>query len=69
MIFFDLVRFEKVRRINMIEWASYRELALRPNIPRKLKCVSVYEDYENGGTVAVGTSFGDVFACSLGTTI
>jgi len=48
------------------EWCAYRQLILRPEIPRKLKCIHLYEDFQNGGMMVIGTSFGDVIACSLG---
>mmetsp|Transcript_25494 Transcript_25494/g.35065 ORF Transcript_25494/g.35065 Transcript_25494/m.35065 type:complete len:193 (+) Transcript_25494:224-802(+) len=66
LIFFDLARFERVRSINLTEWCAYRQLILRPEIPRKLKCIHLYEDFQNGGMMVIGTSFGDVIACSLG---
>ena len=87
MIFYDLVRFDRVRRIDLVQWAADRQLPqlLRANVPRKLKCVHLYEDYNHhydssgetggsggsssGGLIVVGTSFGDVFVCTLGATI
>eukprot|EP01037_Dinobryon_pediforme_P020572 gene20572-21238_t len=49
-----------VRRIDICEWAGYRHLLIRPHVPRKIKCVHLYEDAVNGGMLAAGTSFGDV---------
>ena len=91
LIFYDLVRFDRVRRIDLVQWAADRQLPqlLRANVPRKLKCIHLYEDYNrhydssgetggsggssgggsSGGLIVVGTSFGDVFVCTLGATI
>ena len=85
LVFYDLVRFDRVRRIDMMQWAADRQLPqlLRANVPRKLKCIHVHEDYQHnisrnsgeagsgggGGLIVVGTSFGDVLVCSLGATI
>ena len=84
MIFYDLARFDRVRRIDMVQWAADRQLPqlLRASVPRKLKCIHLYEDYQQnhhtgaetgsgggGGVIVVGTSFGDVLVCKLGATI
>lgn len=69
ILFHDLATFDRIRKIDWLEWCSYRDLVARPDVKRALKCISVLEDAENGGTVAVGTSYGDLAILSIGTNI
>jgi hypothetical protein len=39
------------------------------SVDRKLKSCHLVEDRERGGTLLVGTSYGEVVALSLGTTV
>ena len=69
--FFDVVNFAKIRSVNVLEWCLYRGLLLdhRPDIARRLKCVHLVENHAEGGTMVVGTSYGDVIMFSLGTSV
>ena len=69
IVFFDLVRFDRVRSIDVRFWADYRQLLIRPDIERRIKCAHLEENYETGGTLVLGTSYGEVVALSLGTTV
>lgn len=60
----ELGSLERQRSLNFNEWCT--EIMARPEIPRKLKCMSIVEDYEEGGNMLVGTSYGDVFVISIG---
>ena len=53
------------------EWAGSRGLLPLPSlgIVRRLKSICVNEDAENGGTVVVGTSYGDVFIIGIGSCV
>ena len=50
------------RRLNFT-WCA--NIMLRPDIPRRLKCMSIVENYE-GGNMVVGTNYGDIFVISIG---
>ena len=72
IVIHDLVLFTRIRSINLIEWGWQPDgssLFERPDIPRRLKSMNLEENYETGGTLAVGTSYGDVVMLSLGTTV
>jgi hypothetical protein len=69
IIFFDLISFDRVRSLDIMEWSSYRGLLGRPDINRKLKCISLEENQTSGGNMAIGTSYGDIIMLPLGTTI
>jgi hypothetical protein len=69
--FFDHTTFALVRSVDVLEWCVYKGLMLdaRPDIARRLKCVALQENFTSGGTMAVGTSYGDVVIFALGTTV
>ena len=72
IIIHDLVLFTRVRAINIVEWGTqldYSNIFERPDIPRRIKSMCLEENYETGGSIVVGTSYGDVAVLSLGTTI
>lgn len=69
VLIFDAVKFAKVRTINIMEWCNYRSIIEKPNLPRKIKSLNIHEDYVNGGSLAVGTSYGDIIVFSIGTTV
>ena len=60
----ELGSLERQRSINFNEWCT--NIMERPEIPRKLKCMSIVEDYEEGGNMLVGSSYGDIFVMSIG---
>lgn len=68
VIFFDLARFDRVRSIDIGFWSNYRQLIARPDIERRIKCTHLQENYETGGTLVLGTSYGEIVVLSLGTT-
>jgi hypothetical protein len=67
--FYDMFNFDRVRTIDIMEWCNYRSLLERPDIHRKIKCVSLQENEETGGNLVVGTSYGDIIMLRLGTTV
>jgi WD40 repeat protein len=69
VVLMDLTTFDRIRAVNVVEWASLCGLLERPDIGRKIKCVSLQEDHEYGGMMAVGTSYGDIIMLRLGTTV
>lgn len=69
LAFIDLEGLYIVRKLNLQEEAVKRCLSVRPDVPRRLKCIFLIEDPENGGTVVVGTSYGDVYLVSIGTCV
>ncbi len=44
----------------------YRGLMDRPDVPRRLKCITIHEDPEQGGMMLIGTSYGEVVALGIG---
>lgn len=69
LILHDILSFTRIRSVDIMEWSIYRNLLENPHIHRKLKSVSVFENYDTGGQLALGTSYGDVIMLSLGTTV
>ena len=67
--FLDLEACVVVRKMDILAEAARRELCLRPDVIRRLKCMSLKEDTEEGGTLAVGTSYGDIFIVGIGTCV
>jgi WD40 repeat protein len=53
-----------MREIYVNQWCE--QIIVKPNIPRKLKCMHLVEDAEVGGQLVIGTNYGDVCVCSLG---
>mmetsp|Transcript_3604 Transcript_3604/g.5616 ORF Transcript_3604/g.5616 Transcript_3604/m.5616 type:complete len:595 (-) Transcript_3604:1566-3350(-) len=69
VVFFNMVSFDRIRSLNILEWSVEYDLIKRPDIRRKVKCAHLQEDHENGGNMVVGTSYGDVIMLRLGTTV
>ena len=46
-----------------------KEIGTRPDVIRRLKSIFVREDADEGGTVVVGTSYGDVYIIGIGTNV
>jgi len=66
LLLYELDSLHLIRRLNVLEWCSFKGLISRPDIPRKLKCIDVVEDQEEGGMMVVGTQYGDVVVMSIG---
>lgn len=66
---FDILTFVRIRTIEVMDMCIERSLFVSPNINRRLKSASVYENYTTGGYLAIGTSYGDVVVLPLGTTV
>ena len=64
MILHELGSLIMQRRLNFNDWCA--DIMLRPDIPRRLKCMSIVENEEEGGNMLVGTNYGDVFVISIG---
>lgn len=69
LLFVDLESCNIVRRMDLLGEAVKRGLAPRPDVIRRLKSIFIREDADEGGTVAVGTSYGDIFLVSIGTNV
>ena len=69
LLIHDLISLQRMRRMDLTEWAVYRNLILRPDITRKLKSLAIHEDFENGGTMIVGTSYGEIVVMNIGTQV
>lgn len=69
LILHDIISFARIRTINIMEWSTYKEIISNPHIHRKLKSIHLQENYDTGGQMVVGTSYGDVIFLSLGTTV
>lgn len=65
----DLASLRKVRTLNIQEWALRRGILEAPEIKRTLKCSCVREDFDKGGTIVIGTSYGEIVICSIGTCV
>jgi hypothetical protein len=65
----DVLSFHKIRSVQIMEWSIDRNLLGNAHIERKLKALHVEENYDTGGQLVIGTSYGDVIALSLGTTV
>ena len=60
----DLGTLLVARVIPVNIWCA--SIMLRPEIPRKLKCMHIAENYEEGGKMAVGSHYGEVMVIALG---
>jgi hypothetical protein len=69
VILHDVLTFARIRSVNVMEWAGARNLLMNPTIPRKLKSVHLEENYDTGGQLVIGTSYGELVLISLGTTV
>jgi len=69
LVLHDLRNLLKVRTINCLQWAVYRGLVERPDVSRRLTCLYMIEDAENGGRMTVGTSYGEVYVMDIGTSV
>jgi hypothetical protein len=69
IVFHDLVSHHRIRTINFLEWALEKELVKdgSEGIPRSLTCMALKEDFENGGSLVVGTAYGELSAIGIGT--
>jgi len=69
IILTDVLSFHRIRTIDVMEWSSYKHLLSNEHVLRKLMCVHVQENYDTGGMMVVGTSYGEVVVLPLGTTV
>lgn len=69
VLLIDVISFMKIRTIDIMEWGIYRNLLSNSHIQRKLNCVHVLENYDAGGTMAIGSSYGEIILLPLGTTV
>ena len=71
IVFMDLIQLTQIRRIGVLKWALDKELITdnSTDIPREIKCMHLHEDAESGGTISIGTSYGDVMLMDIGTTV
>lgn len=65
----DLSNFLKIRSINILIWCNYRQLLPFPSLFRRIKCIDVVENAHEGGTVAIGTNYGEIIVMSIGTMV
>jgi hypothetical protein len=77
VILHDIIGFHKVRTVDIMYYAAYYNLFNYPvpvnhdhsKIQRRIASVCVRENFEVGGQLALGTSYGEIVMLSLGTTI
>lgn len=69
IVFHDLVSFNRIRTINFLDWAIHKQLIAdgSEGIPRGLTCMSLVENFETGGSLVVGTSYGELSVIGIGT--
>lgn len=69
IVFHDLVSLNRIRTINFLEWIIHKQLITdgSEGIPRGLTCMSLVENFETGGTLVVGTSYGELSVIGIGT--
>ncbi len=65
----DLSNFLKIRSINILEWCNYRQLLPIPTLYRRIKCIDVVENAHEGGTIAIGTNYGEIIVMAIGTSV
>lgn len=66
ILLMDLNRLTRIRTINFMEWALHKQLIGNANIPRRLKALHIVEDAINGGSMVIGTSYGEIAVFPLG---
>ncbi|RYH29959.1 hypothetical protein EON65_06755 [archaeon] len=82
VVLHDIIGFYRVRTVDVMYYclyynlfqstphiAAYKNNPYHGQIPRRIKCLHVKENYETGGTLLLGTSYGEVMIISLGTTV
>jgi WD40 repeat protein len=71
MVFMDLVQLTQIRRIDVLQWALDKNLIAddSADIPREIKCLHLMENEIDGGTISVGTNYGEVMLIDIGTTV
>jgi hypothetical protein len=69
LVFHDLESFARIRTLNFLEWILHKELVTdgSQEIPRALTCMTLVENFETGGTLVVGTSYGELSVIGIGT--
>lgn len=71
IIIHTLAKFSNVRIINILDWAIDQGLINHESakLPRMLSSMYLCEDHENGGSLVVGTSYGEIVVLEIGTHI
>ena len=69
IFFITLQSLTTMRKLDVLKWAIYNNVTTSPLVPRKLKSIEIEDDEENGGTMVIGTSYGDIFCLYTGFTI
>ena len=64
IILHDLATLLPARTIDVNIWC--KELLNKPEIPRRLKCMHLVENYEEGGQLVIGSNYGEIFVCVTG---
>lgn len=60
-----------IRTLNILEWCVFKSLItdLSVKLPRMVKCMHIIEDGQAGGSLVVGTSYGDCMVMFIGTQV
>lgn len=66
IIFHDLDTLERVRRLDITTAIYDKGFISNPHIKRRIKSMYVSEDFVNGGSMCVGTSYGEILVMSIG---
>ncbi len=71
IVFHDLVTLHKIRTLNFLEWVIHKQLVVDGSdlIPRGITCMYLEEDIENGGTIVVGTTYGELSVIGIGVNV
>lgn len=69
IVFYDLFNFDRVRTMDIMEWSIYAGILQRPDVHRKIKSAHLEENAYSGGSLVLGTNYGDIIMLSLGTTV
>lgn len=69
ILFFTLESLTKMKSLDVMKWAIKEGIGEAPHVKRKIKSVEIENDEENGGTMVVGTSYGDLFIMYTGFTV
>eukprot|EP01041_Mallomonas_annulata_P004093 gene4093-8140_t len=66
LILHDLISLARIRTIDVTQVTFDKQLINNPEIPRYIKSLQIVENFETGGSMCIGTSFGEVMISSIG---
>eukprot|EP00607_Mallomonas_marina_P004894 CAMPEP_0182438064 /NCGR_PEP_ID=MMETSP1167-20130531/85486_1 /TAXON_ID=2988 /ORGANISM="Mallomonas Sp, Strain CCMP3275" /LENGTH=123 /DNA_ID=CAMNT_0024631235 /DNA_START=603 /DNA_END=974 /DNA_ORIENTATION=- len=66
IILHELTTLTQIRTIDIAYWTFHKHLITNENIPRRIKSMHIVEDFESGGSMVIGTSYGEIMISSIG---